>query len=142
MDDLFFECDSFNSIIEYRNIGKILPKCILFLQNMILNKAIRSISYDNRQILLFKKKEFCCLWVLSPRIWNVLRMRFSKKYLMHQLKKWRDDQEISWKLSYLSVLFLGWKYPKSKHMGLSFKSHLKHLIFKVAVWLSGIALVL
>ena len=65
MDDLFFECDSFNSIIEYRNIGKILPKCILFLQNMILNKAIRSISYDNRQILLFKKKNFvvsgCCL---------------------------------------------------------------------------------
>ena len=41
--------------------------------------------------------------------------------------------------NYFSVLFLDWKYAKSKHMGLSFESHLKHLIYKVAVWLSGIA---
>ena len=44
--------DSFNSILDYRKIIKILPKCILVLQDMILNRAIRSISYDNRQILL------------------------------------------------------------------------------------------
>ena len=47
-----FECYSFNNILEYSKIGKILLKCILFLQNMILNKAIRFISYKNRKILL------------------------------------------------------------------------------------------
>ena len=47
-----FDCYSFNSSLEYRKIGKILQKCIWFLQNMILNKAIRSNSYKNRQILL------------------------------------------------------------------------------------------
>ena len=41
-----------NAILEYRKIGITLPKCILFLQNMILNKAVQFISYDNRQILL------------------------------------------------------------------------------------------
>ena len=50
-----FEIYSFISILEYRQIGKILPKCILFLQNMILNRAMQPISYDNRQILL-------CFW--------------------------------------------------------------------------------
>ena len=43
---------SFNSILDHRKIGKILPTCILFLRNMIPNRAIRQISYDNRQILL------------------------------------------------------------------------------------------
>ena len=41
-------------LIVHLNTGKfgnILSKFILFLQNMILKKAIRSISYDNRQIL-------------------------------------------------------------------------------------------
>ena len=47
-----FKCYLFNSILNYRKIGKILPKCILFLLNMILNRAMRPISYDNRQILL------------------------------------------------------------------------------------------
>ena len=41
-----FECCSFNSILDYRKIIKILPKYILFLQNMILNRAIRSILYS------------------------------------------------------------------------------------------------
>ena len=53
-----FECYSFNSILEYRKIGKILLICILFLQNMILNKAIRSISYKIRQILLCFLRNF------------------------------------------------------------------------------------
>ena len=43
--------------------------------------------------------------------------------------------------NYFSVLFLGWKYAKSKHLPLPFKSYFKHLIIKVAVWLRGIALV-
>ena len=38
---------------------------------------------------------------------------------------------------YFSVLFFGRKYAKSKHMKLSFKSHIKQLILKVAVWLRG-----
>ena len=51
----FFECCSFNSIREYRKIGKILPKCILFLQNMILNRVIQSISYKITNFTLFLK---------------------------------------------------------------------------------------
>ena len=61
-----FEYYSFHIILEYRKIGKILPKCILFLQNMILNRAIYDplISYDNWQILLvsgscFHEFEMC-----------------------------------------------------------------------------------
>ena len=76
-----FECFSFNSILEYREIGKILPKCILFLQNMILNKAFHTII--DKFYLIFK--EFCCLWVLSCL--HEFEMRFSKKNLLHQLKQ-------------------------------------------------------
>ena len=35
-------------------IGKILPKCILFLLNLILNRAIRPISYYNRNNFILK----------------------------------------------------------------------------------------
>ena len=87
-----FDCYSFNSILEYRKIGKILLNCIWFLQNMILNKAIRSNSYKIRQFY-FVFKEFCCLWVLSPRIWNVLWMRFSKINLLRRSKKWSDNPD-------------------------------------------------
>ena len=87
----------------------------------------------------FVLKKICCLWVLSPRIWNVLWMRFSKRNLKHQLKRWRDDPEIPKKIFFFSFFFLGWKYAKSKDMGLSFKSHLKHFILNDAVWLSGFA---
>ena len=31
--------------------------------------------------------EFCCLWVLSPRIWNVLWMRFFQKWIFASIKK-------------------------------------------------------
>ena len=51
----------------------------------------------------FVFKEFCRLWVLSPRIWNVLLVRFSKMNLLHQLKRkerWpRNTQKV----------FFGWK---------------------------------
>ena len=67
----------------------------------------------------FVFKESCCFWVFSPRIWSVLWMRFSLKNLLHQFKKWRNGPEITKKL--FSVLFLGWKYAKSKHTGLSLK---------------------
>ena len=53
---------------------------------MILNRSIRSISY-NIDTFYLVLKEFCCLWVLSPWIWNVLWVRFSKINLLHQLKK-------------------------------------------------------
>ena len=66
----------------------------------------------------FVFKESCCLRVFSPRIWSVSWMRFSLKNLLHRLKQWRDDAEMK---SYFSVLFLGWKYAKSKHTRLSFK---------------------
>ena len=63
--------------------------------------------------IYFVFKEFCYLWVLSPRFWNVLWimwMRFSKKNLLHRFKKWRDDSEIPKKL-FLCFIF-GWKICK------------------------------
>ena len=60
---------------------------------------------------------------------------FQKWFFFHQIEKWRDDPEIPKKL--FSVLFFGWKYAKSKHMGLCYKSHIKQLILKDAVWLRG-----
>ena len=47
-----FECYSLNSILDYTKIGKMLPTCVLILQNMIPKRALRAISYDNRQVLL------------------------------------------------------------------------------------------
>ena len=81
----------------------------------------------------FVFKQFCSLWVLSPWIWNVVRMRFSKKNFMHQLKEWRMIQR--YPKYYFFLFFFGLKDPISRHMGLSFKSHVKHLILKVAFWL-------
>ena len=75
----------------------------------------------------FVLKVFCCLWVLSPRIWNVF---FEKDFnaSIKKMEKWhRDTQKVIF-------LFYFW-VEKSKHMGLSFKTHLKHLMLKVAVWL-------
>ena len=101
------ECYSFNSIFQHRKIDKILPKCILFLQNMILNRAIRSISYDSRQILLFKfSKNLLSLGILSTNVKCVLDAYFSKKNLLLQLKKWRDDPEIPKKLFFCFILGL------------------------------------
>ena len=51
-------------------------------------------------------KEFRCLWVLSPRIWNVLWMCFSRRNFLHQLKKWRDDPEIPKKLFFCFIFGL------------------------------------
>ena len=47
IDDLYAFSNAIR-LIEFRKIGKILPKCVLFLLNMILIRSIRSISYDNR----------------------------------------------------------------------------------------------
>ena len=66
-------------LIVFRKIGKILPKCILFLQNIILKRVLRPILYDYRQNLLCFLKN-CCLWAFSPRI--------QKLNLPHQLKQW------------------------------------------------------
>ena len=139
IDDLYACSNAIRLLLNTGKLVKKLLKCILFLQNMILNRAMRSISYDNRQFL-FCFEQSCCLWVLSTHIGNVLRMSFSENNLMQQLNRRKYDPEIP-KCKF-SVLFLGWKNPKSKHMGLSFNYHLKHLILKVAVWLSGIALCL
>ena len=98
---------------------------------------IVSINHTIIDKFYFVLKKICCLLVLPPRIWNVLWMRFSIKNLLHQLKNGEMTQR--YQKSYFSVLFWGWNNAKSKHMGMSFKSHFKHLIFKVAVWFSGIA---
>ena len=43
-------------------------------------------------------KEYCCIWVFYPRIWNILWMRFSANNLLHHFKKmerWpRDIQKV------------------------------------------------
>ena len=88
----------------------------------------------------FVFKEYHCFFVFSPRIWNVLWMRFSLKNLLHHLKIWRDDPEIT--KSFFSILSLWRKYAKSKHTGLSFKPLFKRSVFKNTLWLNGIASVL
>ena len=41
-----------NNILDYRKIGKFSLECMLFLQNMILNRAKRPILYEYRQIYM------------------------------------------------------------------------------------------
>ena len=55
-------------------MGKSLFQCILFLQNMILNMANMTHYWFDMKIdkLSIVFKESYCLWVISPRIWNVL----------------------------------------------------------------------
>ena len=48
-------------------------------------------------------KECCCLWVLSPRIWNMLWMHFSKMNFRHQLKK---NGEMTYRYQKISGFFL------------------------------------
>ena len=59
---------------------------------------------DKLASFVFSKS--CCLWVFSPRIWNVFWMCFSLKNLLHHLKKWRDDPEITKKLFFCLILGL------------------------------------
>ena len=131
----FSQCYSLNSILDYRKIGKILPKCILFLQNMILNIAIRSIPYDNRQISLRFQRILFSLGLVSTNMKCVMDAFFKKEFTASIKKNGEMTQRKP--KSYYSVLFLVWKYAKSKHMGLFFKSHFKHVISKVAVCPSG-----
>ena len=57
------------------------------------DKTIHFIGNSTNLSLYFK--ESCCFWVFSPRIWNVLWMRFSSKNLLRQIEKWRDNPEIT-----------------------------------------------
>ena len=89
------------------NTGKLVkknPKCIFFLQNVILNNAIRSISYDNRQISLFFKN-----FVVSGLIFTNLKcviISFSKKEeFTASIKKLRDDPEIPEKFFFFFFYF-------------------------------------
>ena len=118
---LVFDCYSFNNILEYRKIDKISPKCMLFLQNMILDRAIRSILYDNRQILLWFLKNFVvpgsCLHEFEMCYGCVFQNR---SYCINEkIERWPRDTPKTIFLFY----FWGWKYAMSKHTGLSFKSH-------------------
>ena len=63
---------------------------------------------DNKKIdkVNFVFKESCCLWVSSPRIWNVFWMRIGLKNLLHQLKTRRDDPEITKKLLFCFIFGL------------------------------------
>ena len=54
----------------------------------------------------FVFKETHCLWVFSPRIWNVLWMRFLLKNLLHHWKIWRDDPKITKKLFFYFIFVL------------------------------------
>ena len=101
-------------------------KLVKFYWNVFcfFNKAIRSISYNNRQILL-------SLGLVSMN-WKCVTGAFFKNEFTASIKKMekgpRDTQKVIF-----SVLFLGWKYARSKHMVLSFKSPFKHLILNVAL---------
>ena len=107
-----FECYSYNSILEYRKIYKILPKWFCFFKILIWIW-----QYDTFHTIIdkfsFVFKQFRCLWVLSPRIWNVLWMRFSK-WFTASIKNGEMTQR--YPKSYFSVLFWSRKYVKSKHL--------------------------
>ena len=94
---------------------KILPLCILFLQNMILNRAIRSIPYDNWQNLLCFK-EYWCLLVLYPRIWNLLWIRFTAS--IEKMERWSRD---TLKVLYFCFIF-GLKICKVQTYGTVLKN--------------------
>ena len=88
-----FDCYSFNSILDYKKIVKILPKCFCFFKIWFWIG-----QYDPFHTIIIKFyfvfKETWYIWVFSPRIWNVSWMHFSKMNLLHQLTQWRDDPEI------------------------------------------------
>ena len=88
-----FECYSFNSILEYRKIGKSLPKCIFFLQNMILNGAKLSISYDNRQILLCLRRISMSLSLVSTNLKCVMDAFKKKRIYCIALKNGEVTQD-------------------------------------------------
>ena len=88
----------------------------------------------------FVFKEFCCLWVLSPLSTNLkcFMDAFIKNEFTASIKKMER-----WPRNTQNVIFLFYFWVEnmlkvSKHMGLSFKSHFKHFILKVAVWLRDI----
>ena len=102
-----FDCYSFSSILEYGKIGKILLKCISFIQNMILNKAIRSISYDNRQILLCFKRILLSLGLVSTKL-KCVTDAFFKNEFTASIKK-NGEMTQRYPKSYFSDLFFGLK---------------------------------
>ena len=75
-----FECFSFNTFFEYKKIDKILPKCIRFLQSMKLNRTIRSISYDNGQILLSLYRIWLSLDLVSTNLKCVMDEFFKEEF--------------------------------------------------------------
>ena len=92
-----FEFYSFKSIMEYRKIGKRLRKYISLLQTMILNRAIQSISYDNRQILLCFLRILLSLGLVSTNLKCVVNAFFKNELTasIKNMEKWpRDTQKI------------------------------------------------
>ena len=90
---------------------------------MILNKAIRSISYDNRQILLCIERILLSLGLVSTNL-NCVMDAFFKKDYTASIKKMerrpRDTQKVIF-------LFYFWvENMLSKHMERFFKFHFKH----------------
>ena len=119
-----FKCYSLSCVLDYSKIGKFYQNAYGFCFFKIWFWIGQYDPFHTKiDKFYFVFKEFCYFWVLSLRNGCIFQ---------HQLKKLRHDPEIPKKLFF-------WKYVKSKHMGLSFKSHLKHLILKVAVRLSCIA---
>ena len=86
----FFEC---NSILDWRKIVKILSKCIWFLQYMILNTAIGSISTDNWQILLCFLRILLCLGLVSTNLKCVIDEFFKNEFTasIKKTERWPKD---------------------------------------------------
>ena len=74
---------------------------------MIPNRAIRSISYDNRQFLPIFKRISLSLGLVSRNLKYVMDA-FFKNEVFASIKKMEGYPK-----SYFSVLFFGWKYAKS-----------------------------
>ena len=61
---------------------------------MILNRAIRSISYDNQHILLCLKRILLSPGLVSTDLKYVMDAFFKNELTASIEKKWRDDSEI------------------------------------------------
>ena len=105
-----FECYSIKSIPDYRKMVKFYFSAFCFFRIWFW-KGQHDLFHTKIDKFSFDFKESCCLWVFSPRIWNVLWMSFSLKNLLHHLKIWKDDPDITIKLFFWG--FLDWKYAKS-----------------------------
>ena len=118
-----FECYSVKWILDEQKMGKFrILYCVLFPQNMILNKAIRYIWYANRKV---KRSD------LGSMDFKCVMDAFYTLKLIESMKKNLSWPRNNWKSTFL---FYFWVENMSNHTGLFLCSS-----DRLAVWLGDIA---